>query len=81
MSKIFLFVVVWIGLELEVVVLEASYCASAVSVASTAPAPKAAPTPREAPAVASAGSVMAPLQGTILDVSVTAGEQVKAGHV
>ena len=81
MTKKFRIVVDGIAHEVEVEELEASYSAPAVSVASTAPAPKAAPTPREAPAVASAGSVMAPLQGTILDVSVTAGEQVKAGQV
>ena len=81
MTKKFRIVVDGIAHEVEVEELEASYSAPAVSVASTAPAPKAAPTPREAPAVASAGSVTAPLQGTILDVSVTAGEQVKAGQV
>ena len=48
----------------------------------TAPAPApaaAAPASAPAPAV-SAGDVTAPLQGTILDVPVKAGQEVKAGE-
>lgn len=49
----------------------------------TAPAPApaaAAPASAPAPAV-SAGDVTAPLQGTILDVPVKAGQEVKAGEI
>ena len=56
-----------------------------------APAPKPAPTPapkaaapapaKTAPAKSGSGDVTAPLAGTILSISVTEGQQVKAGQV
>lgn len=47
-----------------------------------APAPKAAPAPAPAPkAAATAGAVTVPLPGTVLDVCVSVGQQVKAGQV
>lgn len=70
--------------------VEVEEIGSAVSSAPAAPAPRAAaPAPAAAPkpaapkpaAVAGAGSVTAPLQGTILDVPVKAGQAVKAGQV
>jgi biotin carboxyl carrier protein len=65
------------------------------SVQAAAPAPKAAPAPAKKEAVAAApapkaeapkaaagsGDVTAPLAGTVLSVSVTEGQQVKAGQV
>lgn len=51
--------------------------------AAAAPAaPAAAPAPAPAPAAAGAGEqITAPMPGTILDVKVTAGQQVKSGDV
>ena len=48
-----------------------------------APAPKAAPAPAAAPAAApaGAGTVAAPMPGTILEVKVAAGQAVKEGDV
>ena len=48
-----------------------------------AEAPKAAPTPAAAPATAAGGKndLTAPMNGTILEVSVKVGDSVKAGDV
>lgn len=47
-----------------------------------APAPTAAPTPAAAPVAAGEGKpVEAPMQGTILDVKVKVGDEVKEGDV
>lgn len=47
-----------------------------------APAPAAAPTPAAAPVAAGEGKpVEAPMQGTILDVKVKVGDEVKEGDV
>ena len=60
------------------------------SVVSSVPAPEAATAPMAAPAVpkaaapkpaAAAGAITAPLQGTVLDVPVKAGQAVKAGQI
>lgn len=60
------------------------------AVVSSVPAPVVAPAPAAAPAapkaaapkpVAAAGAITAPLQGTVLDVPVKAGQAVKAGQV
>lgn len=57
--------------------------APAPAAPAAAPAPKAAPAPAAAPKTAPVGdgAVTAPLQGTILDVLVSAGQAVKAGQV
>ncbi len=57
--------------------------AAPVPAPAPAPAPKAAPAPAAAAPKAAAGSgdVTAPLPGTVLSVSVTEGQQVKAGQV
>jgi len=55
------------------------------SVPVSAPAPASAPTPAPAsaaaPAVAGGAAVNSPMNGTILDVRVTAGQTVKSGQV
>lgn len=62
----------------------ASAVAAAPVAAPVAAAPVAAPAPaapKAAPVAAGAGSVTAPLQGTIMDVVVSVGQAVKAGQV
>ncbi len=53
------------------------------AVVSSVPAPVVAPAPKAAAPkpVAAAGAITAPLQGTVLDVPVKAGQAVKAGQV
>lgn len=46
-----------------------------------APAPAPAPAPAAAPAPSAAGGITAPLQGTVLDIPVQAGQAVKAGDI
>lgn len=60
-----------------------SAAAPAPKAASAAPAPKAAApaAPKAAAPATGAGAITAPLQGTVLDVAVSAGQQVKAGQV
>lgn len=60
-------------------VAAAPVAAPAAPVAAPAPVPKAAPAPKAAPV--GAGAVTAPLPGTILDVPVSVGQQVKAGQI
>ena len=59
----------------------AAPAAAPVAAPVVAPAPKAAPAPTPKAAPAGAGAVTAPLPGTVLDVPVTVGQQVKAGQV
>ena len=69
--------------EVEVEELGASVVSS-VPVPAAAPAPVAAPAAPKAAAskpAAAAGAVTAPLQGTVLDVPVKAGQAVKAGQI
>lgn len=52
------------------------------TVPAAAPAPAAAPKPAAAPAAGGTGTpVLAPMQGTILDVKVKVGDTVKAGQL
>ena len=69
--------------EVEVEELGASVVSS-VPVPAAAPAPVAAPAAPKAAAskpAAAAGAITAPLQGTVLDVPVKAGQAVKAGQI
>jgi len=89
MIKRFRIVVDGIAHEVEVEELSRSNSVAAAPVAvpvaaptpapkaAPAPAPKATPAPKEAPA----GAVTAPLPGTVLDVPVSVGQQVKAGQI
>lgn len=69
--------------EVEVEELGSAVSSAPVAPAPRAAAPAAAPAPKPAaPKVAAAaGAITAPLQGTVLDVSVKAGQAVKAGQV
>ncbi len=76
------------GVAHEVEVEELGGAAVSSAPAVPAPAPKAAPAAPAAPAPApkaapagGAGAITAPLQGTILDVAVSAGQAVKAGQI
>lgn len=94
MTKRFRIVVDGIAHEVEVeelgrgsssAVPAAAPVAAPVAVPVAAPAPKAAPAAAPAPAPkaapAGAGTILAPLPGTILDVPVSVGQQVKAGQI
>lgn len=71
-----------VGGSVEVKSVQAAPAVSAPKPAPKA-APAAAPAPKAAPAPAAggAGDVKAPLPGTVLSISVTEGQQVKAGQV
>lgn len=71
------------GTSYEVMVEEISGAAAPAAVPAAAPAPVAVPAAAPAPVAASAGqeSVTSPMPGTILSVSVKAGESVKEGQV
>lgn len=68
------------GAEVKAVQVAAPVAKAAPAPAAAAPAPKAPAAPA-APVKAGAGDVTAPLAGTVLSVSVTEGQQVKAGQV
>ena len=68
------------GITYDVQVEEVGESAAPAAAApASAPAPKAAP--KAAPAVSGGEPVAAPMPGTILSVSVTAGQSVKSGDV
>ena len=72
------------GVAHEVEVEELGSAVASAPAAAPAPAaPRAAaPAPKPAaPKAAAAGAITAPLQGTVLDVPVKAGQAVKAGQV
>ncbi len=76
------FRVVLDGIAHEVEVEElGSAVVSSVPAPVVAPAPAAAPKAAAPKPVAAAGAITAPLQGTVLDVPVKAGQAVKAGQV
>ena len=68
------------GTAYEVTVEEIVGGAAPVAAPVAAPAPAAAPAPVAAPA-AGGTSVTSPMPGTILDVKVTAGQQVQEGQL
>lgn len=66
----------------EVKTVQAAVPAPAAKAAAPAAAPAAVPkAAAAAPVKAGSGDVIAPLSGTVLSVSVTEGQQVKAGQV